>query len=84
MGKPLECVIGQLPFLRELLTEVFARDETFRELCAEYEVCLEALARFEAEEPVNQPLRNEYAVLRMRLEGEMLRYLDPRTTSGQG
>lgn len=75
MASSLACVTGQFPFLRERVADLFGRDEVFRDLCSEYQACLEALARFEAGEASADPLRKEYAVLRLRLEAEMLRIL---------
>jgi hypothetical protein len=58
---------------------LFERDEIFRELCDDYEACARALA----EQERSEDLRREYSALRLRLETELLAYLDeaehPRT-----
>ncbi|HEY7513611.1 MAG TPA: hypothetical protein VIC87_04005 [Vicinamibacteria bacterium] len=54
---------------------LFDRDESFRELSEEYQVCCVAAARLESAEGANEALRKEYGALRLRLEGELLRYL---------
>jgi len=68
----LQRVSEQFPHLRERVTCLFERDEIFRELCDDYGVCAEALARQES----NEDLKREYAALRLRLETELLGYLD--------
>jgi len=75
MASSLACVTGQFPFLRERVADLFEHDEVFRDLCSEYQACLDALARFDAGDASAEPLRKEYATLRLRLEGEMLRLL---------
>ena len=54
---------------------MFEEDDVFRELCEEYEVCVETAARIEGAEKANRALLDEYLALRMRLEGELLRYM---------
>ena len=71
MTPSLERVSEQFPHLRERVACLFERDDIFRELCDDYEVCAEALARQES----NQDLQREYAALRLRLETELLGYL---------
>ena len=71
MTRPLQLVSEQFPNLRERVACLFERDEIFRELCDDYEVCAEALARQES----NEDLKREYAALRLRLEIELLGYL---------
>ena len=80
MASSLAYVTGQFPFLRERVADLFEHDEVFRDLCSEYQACVEALERFGAGEVSAEPLRKEYAALRLRLEAEMLRHLreDPR------
>lgn len=71
MPSSLQLVSEQFPHLRERVACLFERDETFRELCEDYEACSYALGRQEASEA----LRREYAALRLRLEFELLGYL---------
>ena len=62
--------------MRETAERLYERDENFRDLCDEYEVCTETLARFESNRDSADALRREYTALRLRLEGELLRYMD--------
>lgn len=75
MASSLACVTGQFPLLRERVMDRFDHDEVFRDLCSEYQACLDALARFDSGDASAEPLRKEYSALRLRLEGEMLRIL---------
>ena len=67
----LQLVSKQFPHLQERVVCLFERDDIFRELCEDYEACTLALSRQEAKEG----LRHEYAALRLRLETELLAYL---------
>jgi hypothetical protein len=71
MTPSLQLVREQFPGLRDRVAWLFERDEIFRELCEDYEACLLALARQES----NEGLRREYGALRLRIENEMLGYL---------
>jgi len=75
MATSLAYVTGQFPFLRERVVDLFEHDEVFRDMCSEYQACVEALGRFGAGEASSEALRKEYAALRLRLEAEMLRHL---------
>ena len=72
MTASLQLVNEQFPLLRERVACLFERDVLFRELCEDYEACFLALARQES----NKELRREYAALRLRLETELLGYLE--------
>ena len=71
MTRPLQLVSEQFPNIRERVACLFERDETFRELCEDYEACVQALGR----QPPDEGLRREYGALRLRLETELLGYL---------
>ena len=71
MPSSLQLVSEQFPHLRERVACLFEREEIFRELCEDYEVCSGALAG----RPASEGLRREYSALRLRLETELLRYL---------
>ena len=75
MHGPLRIVSERFPLLREQATRRFTRDESFRDLCEDYEACADTLARFESAGPAPERLRNEYAALLLRLEHERLRHL---------
>jgi hypothetical protein len=72
MALSLQRVSEQFPHLRERVACLFERDDVFRELCDDYEACAQALAQQER----NEDLRREYSALRLRLETELLAYLD--------
>ncbi|HSD66829.1 MAG TPA: hypothetical protein VLF95_09020 [Vicinamibacteria bacterium] len=71
MTPSLQRVSDQFPHLRERVARLFDRDEIFRELCEDYEACVQALSQQER----NEDMRREYAALRLRLETELLGYL---------
>lgn len=75
MDASIRLVIERFPNVQEDARWLFARDEEFRELCEEYEVCNRAAERLDGSRLEEEPLRREYAALRLRLEGELLRYL---------
>ncbi len=72
MTSSLRLVTEQFPLLRERVACLFERDEIFRELCDDYEACAQALSQQERDED----LRREYSALRLRLETELLGYLN--------
>ena len=71
MTRSLQLVSEQFPHLRQRVACLFERDAIFRELCDDYEACAQALSQQESSED----LRREYAALRLRLETELLGYL---------
>lgn len=73
----------RFPNVRDEAQRLFIRDEAFRELCEEYEVCSRAAERLDSSQLEEQPLRREYAALRLRLEGELLRYLEQDLDPGK-
>jgi hypothetical protein len=72
MTAALQLVSEQFPLLRDRVALLFERDSVFQELCEDYGVCAEALAR----QPASEGLRREYTALRLRLETELLEYLN--------
>jgi hypothetical protein len=75
MHGSLRIVSERFPLLRDQAIQRFTRDESFRDLCEDYETCADTLARFESGGRGPEALRNEYAALLLRLEHEMLRHL---------
>ena len=75
MVPSLRLVTEQFPLLRDRVACLFERDDVFRELCEDYEICAGAIARLEAPDAGPEALRMEYAALRLRLETELLRHL---------
>ena len=74
MHPALSWVTERLPNLREKVARLFDQSEDFREICEEYQACCEALVRL-APPGSDEAVRREYVALRLRLEGEMLRYV---------
>lgn len=75
MHPALTVVSERLPHLRDQTRFLFGHDEAFRDMCEEYLICTETAQRLETGAGTNEALRAEYAALRLRLEGELLRYL---------
>ena len=75
MHAALKLVGERLPRVQEETALLLERDELFRELCDEYVICAQAATRFAGSAQVNGPVHKEYEFLRLRLEGELLRYL---------
>ena len=59
---------------------LFKRDPLFRELCEDYESCAVALQRQKGSEG----LQREYQLLRLRLETELLRFLNEDAKAAGG
>ena len=72
----LERVCERFPALRDQAAIRFAFDETFRELCEDYEMCAITLAHIESSGRKPEGMAGEYAALLLRLERELLRYLE--------
>ena len=72
MPSCLQLVSEQFPHLRDRVACLFERDQLFRELCEDYETCSVALSLHDK----SQGLQKEYQVLRLRLETELLRFLN--------
>jgi hypothetical protein len=75
MNPALDLVIERFSCVREEAQLLFKQDEAFRDLCEEYQMCCEAAVRMENGARGHEALRKEYGALRLRLEGELLRYL---------
>jgi len=72
MSSCLQLVSEQFPHLRDRVACLFGRDHLFQELCEDYETCSVALER----QTTSEGLRREYQVLRLRLETELLQFLN--------
>lgn len=76
MQPALRMVTVQFPRVRERVVSVFERDENFRDLCEDYRSCRETVGRLESSVASVTGVRDEYAALLLRLEQELLRYLE--------
>jgi hypothetical protein len=72
MSSSLKLVSEQFPHLRDKVVQLFEQDAIFQELCQDYEACREALSRVAA----SKAMSHEYTALRLRLEYELLRYMN--------
>jgi hypothetical protein len=75
MHPSLRVVTGRFPDIKERAVHLFERDEDFHDLCEEYGACAEAMSRLETTGSA-EGLRREYAALLLRLEHELLRYVE--------
>ena len=75
MHPSLKLVSERFEQVRGRSARLFESDESFRDLCEDYEACAKTLARLESC-PSSGEMRNEYAALLLRLERELLRYLE--------
>jgi hypothetical protein len=64
----------RFPHVREISLQLLMQNEVFRELCEEYEVCHHTAERL-ALSGSSEGMLKEYAALRLRLEGELLKYM---------
>jgi hypothetical protein len=71
MTSSLQLVTEQFPLVRDRVASLFESDDVFRELCDDYETCSQALGR----QAANEGLQRELGALRLRLETELLRYV---------
>jgi hypothetical protein len=74
-GFPGEVAARAFPHVCERAAVLFERDETFRELCEDYEACAATVVRLQSCDP-SEGMCREYAALLLRLERELLRYLE--------
>jgi len=70
----MKLLLERFPHLQALALKRCEKQESFRELCEEYFVCTQTLQRLERP-GAEESLRSEYGALRLRLEGELLRYV---------
>ena len=75
MDPALRLVSQRLPDVRHRAACLFRSDEMFRELCDEYRICDDAATRLADARSASRALYREYVALRLRLQGELLRYL---------
>jgi hypothetical protein len=67
-------LVARFPHLQSVSLQLLERDETFWELCEEYAACTEVIERL-TDAPADEAMRREFSALRLRVEGELLRYL---------
>lgn len=70
----MKLLLDRFPHVQALALKRCEKQDSFLELCEEYTACNEVLARLERP-GAEADLRTEYGALRLRLEGELLRYI---------
>jgi hypothetical protein len=70
----MKLLLERFPHVQALALKRCEKQDSFRELCEEYWACNEVLTRLERP-GAEESLRTEYGALRLRLEGELLRYI---------
>lgn len=70
----MKLLLERFPHVQALALKRCEKQDSFRELCEEYFACNQVLARLERPD-AEEALRTEYGALRLRLEGELLRYI---------
>jgi hypothetical protein len=76
--KSVTLLLERFPHVQAVSLHLLQRSEDFRDLCDEYAACSSACDRLEHRDS-EHALRQEYAALRLRLEGELLRYIEHQT-----
>jgi hypothetical protein len=76
MHPSLRLVRDRFRLVRDRATRLFERDVDFRDLCDEYEACVATMTRLQSDGPSSEGMRKEYAALLLRLDRELLRYLE--------
>ena len=77
----IEILLERFPHVTAASLQLLERSEPFHEICEEYEACVEVAERLERHGSDEAMLR-EYRALRLRLEGELLRYISQVRSSG--
>ena len=73
-GGYVQLIHERFPHVREISLQLLMQQEVFRELCEEYEACHHATERL-ASNGSDENMLKEYSALRLRLEGELLKYM---------
>jgi len=76
-------ILQRFPHIRSVSLDLLHRLDDFRDLCEEYEACTRACERLEHSN-AGETLHREYVALRLRLESELLRYVEEHSGDGCG
>jgi hypothetical protein len=74
----------RFPHVGNRAAALFDRDETFRDLCEDYAACVDTVKRLESANRMSEGMRNEYAALQLRLERDLLHYLESQPPERDG
>ena len=75
LQKSVKLLLERFPHIQLLSLKMLVKNEAFRELCDEYEACNNTIEKLEQSDS-DQPMLREFKALSLRLEGELLRYLE--------
>ena len=76
MHPSLKLVSDRFRQVRDRAMLLFERDLDFRDLCDEYAACVATMTRLQFDGPSSEGMRKEYAVLLLRLDRELLSYME--------
>lgn len=76
MEKELDYMIEKFPAYRARLVDLFNGNEDFKSLCDDYWQCNYQLARLHGKVLKEARMENNYKMLRLNLEQEVLQYLE--------
>ena len=80
----LSTVREHFPDHEKLVTRLFDEDDEFRGLCDDYRDCLAYLARTRPPSGASESLRKEFTALQLRLETELLQYIEQAEAKSPG
>ena len=75
MGNELNAILVKFPEFGEIMFKQCIEDENFKNLAADYQLCIDTLKGLENETSKNQAWIDEYKELKKELEQEVLKYL---------
>jgi hypothetical protein len=83
MQPTLDFLGDRCPELRVQALRLLEEDDEFRELCEEHAECARALERLQIGGHLREQIRDEYASLQLRLQRELLRYLEEHAAAAE-
>jgi hypothetical protein len=79
--RALRLVQQRFPHIKAASLQLLDKQEAFRDLCDEYAACTAVLERL-TDAASDQAMHKEYSALRLRVEGELLRYVSDHGGGG--
>ena len=76
MNKNLDFILERFPEHRGKITDLFATNDNFRILCEDYLRCKSNLFKFSQNIKRDSRLKNEYKMLSLDLEQEVIQFLN--------
>jgi hypothetical protein len=78
MEKALEYILRKFPDQRDTMTDLYCIDDDFRILCEDYLTTVNTLAENRLKRINNQTIENEYVLLSLDLEKEIIHTLQKK------